>query len=33
MTTTAAAESRIRELLLENLFAVFGERDPAATKP
>ena len=28
MTTAAAAEPRIHELLLENLFAVFGERDP-----
>jgi hypothetical protein len=28
MTTEAAAEPRIHELLLENLFAVFGERDP-----
>ena len=28
MTAVDAAESRIRELLLENLFAVFGERDP-----
>ena len=27
MTTTAAAEPRIHELLLENLFAVFGERE------
>lgn len=27
MTTAAAAEPRINELLLENLFAVFGERD------
>jgi hypothetical protein len=25
MTTAAAAEPRIHELLLENLFAVFGE--------
>src|SRR5690349_11187638 len=28
MTTAAAAEPRMHELLLENLFAVFGERDP-----
>jgi hypothetical protein len=28
MTTAAAAEPRIHQLLLENLFAVFGERDP-----
>jgi len=28
MTTAAGTEARIRELMLENLFAVFGERDP-----
>jgi hypothetical protein len=28
MTTTTTQDARIRELLLDNLFAVFSERDP-----
>jgi len=28
MATTPTQDARIRELLLVNLFAVFGERDP-----
>lgn len=28
MTTTPTEDSRVRQLLLDNLFAVFGEHDP-----